>query len=117
MMRWKKPLIVVAILVLFYALGFRLEHPNSGFKTAVGSATSSIALVQKSDTYGVGQKVVAASASSELSPVLGQVTAVNGSSYSITNGVFLETVEGEKIQGKLILVVPFLGYLLDIVGL
>jgi len=117
MLRSKKTLIAVGALVLLYVLGFRIEHPQSGFKTALGSASSSIVLTQKSDSYGVGQKVVAASQSKELSPVLGQVTAVNGNSYSVTNGVFLETVEGKNISGKMIVVLPFFGYLLNVVGL
>ena len=117
MERFKKPLIVVAILVVLYALGFRIEHPKSGFKTAVGSASSSIVLVQKADNYGVGQKIVGASASKELSPVLGQVTAVSGTTYSVTNGVFLESIEAKNINGKMIVVLPFLGYLLNIIGL
>ena len=117
MARLKNPLIALAILVVLYALGFRIEHPHSGFKTAVGSASSSIVLVQKSDSYGVGQKVVASSASKELSPVLGQVTAVTESTYSITNGVFLESIEAKNINGKMIVVLPFIGYLFNIVGL
>jgi len=117
MTRWKNSLIVVAVLVVLFALGFRVEHPHSGFKTAVGSASSSIVIVKKSDAYGVGDKVVADSASKELSPVLGQVTAVNGSTYSVTNGLFLESVEGPKINGKMIVVLPFIGYLFNVVGL
>ena len=117
MVRSKKTLLVVAALVLLYVLGFRIEHPHSGFKTALGSASSSIVLTQKSENYGVGQKVVAASQSKELSPVLGQITAVNGSTYSVTNGVFLESVEGKDISGKMIVVLPFFGYLLGAVGL
>jgi hypothetical protein len=117
MLRSKKTLIVIAALVLLYLLGFRLEHPQSGFKSAVGSASSSIVLTQKTGSYSIGQKVVAASQSKELSPVLGQVTAVNGNSYSVTNGVFLETVDGKNISGKMIIVIPFFGYLLNIVGL
>ena len=117
MLRSKKTLIVVAALVLLYVLGFRIEHPHSGFKTALGSASSSIVLTQKSGNYAVGQKVVAASQSKELSPILGQVTAVNGSSYSVTNGVFLESVEGKNISGKMIVVLPFFGSILNLIGL
>ena len=117
MLRSKKSLIVLAALVLLYLLGLRIEHPQSGFKTALGSASSSIVLTQKTGNYSAGRKVVAASQSKELSPVLGQVTAVNGTSYSVTNGVFLESVEGKNISGKMIVVLPFFGYLLSAVGL
>ena len=61
--------------------------------------------------------MVVISASKDLSPLLGQVTAVTDGSYSITNGVFLETISGENIKGKMIVVLPFLGYLLGVVGL
>ena len=117
MSRTKTSLIVAAILVALFALGFRVEHPHSGFKTALGSASSSAVITKKSDQYGVGDKVVAVSASKELSPLLGQVTSVSGTDYSITNGVFLETVEGKKVNGKMIVVLPFIGYLFNLIGL
>lgn len=117
MARSKTTLIVIGALVVLYFLGFRIEHPHSGFKTAVGSASSSIVLTHKADSYAIGEKVVASSQSKELSPILGQVTAVNGTSYSVTNGTFLESVEGSKINGKMIVVLPFFGYLFNIVGL
>lgn len=117
MSRYRTPLIVFASFALLFALGFRVEHPHSGFKTVVGSASSSLVITQKSATYSVGQKVVASSASKELSPILGQVTAVNGTTYSITNGTFLESVEAKNINGKMIVVLPFIGYLFNIVGL
>jgi LysM repeat protein len=117
MARFKVPAIVVAVLVLALALGFRLEHPASGFKTALGSPSSSVVITKKADTYSVGDKVVVKSASDELSPLLGQVTAITGEQYSVTNGVFLETISSENVKGKMIVVLPFLGYLLEIVGL
>lgn len=117
MSRYRTPLIILASLVLLFALGFRIEHPHSGFKTVVGSASSSLVITQKSESYSVGQKVVASSASKDLSPILGQVTAVSGTTYSITNGTFLESVDAEKINGKMIVVLPFLGYFFNIIGL
>ena len=69
MARFKVPAIVVAVLVLALALGFRLEHPASGFKTALGSPSSSVVITKKADTYSVGDKVVVKSASEELSPL------------------------------------------------
>ena len=117
MARFKVPAIVVAIVVALLALGFRFEHPASGFKTALGSPSSSVVITKKADAYSVGDKVVVKSASKELSPLLGQVTAVTDGSYSITNGVFLETINSENVKGKMIVVLPFLGYLLGVVGL
>ena len=116
MARTKNVLIALGLIVVLFVLGFRVEHPHSGFKTAVGSAASSIVVVKHSGAYAVGDKVVAASASKELSPVLGQVSAVNGTSYSIGNGVFLESVDVSKVNGKMVVVIPFLGYLFDLIG-
>jgi len=117
MARFKIPAIIAAVLVVLLALGFRFEHPESGFKTALGSPASSVVITKKADAYSVGDKVVVNSASKELSPLLGQVTAVTEGEYSITNGVFLETISGENVKGKMIVVLPFLGYLLGVVGL
>jgi len=117
MARFKIPAIITAVLVVLLALGFRFEHPASGFKTALGSPASSVVITKKADAYAVGDKVVVNSASKELSPLLGQVTAVTDGEYSVTNGVFLETISGENVKGKMIVVLPFLGYLLGVVGL
>ena len=117
MARFKVPVIAAAVLIVLFALGFRFEHPASGFKTALGSPSSSVVITKKADAYSIGDKVVVISASKDLSPLLGQVTAVTDGSYSITNGVFLETISGENIKGKMIVVLPFLGYLLGVVGL
>ncbi len=117
MARFKVPVIAAAVLIVLFALGFRFEHPASGLKTALGSPTSSLVISKKADSYSVGDKVVVISASKELSPLLGQVTSVTDGSYSVTNGVYLETIAGEKVKGKMIVVLPFLGYLLGVVGL
>jgi hypothetical protein len=117
MARFKVPAIVVGVLVVALALGFRFEHPASGFKTALGSPQSSLVITKKADVYSVGDKVVVNSASKELSPLLGQITAVTDAQYSVTNGVFLETISGENVKGKMVVVLPFLGYLLGVVGL
>lgn len=117
MARFKVPAIVVAVLVVALALGFRVEHPAAGFKTVLGSPSSSVVVTKKADAYAVGDKVVVNSASKELSPLLGQVTAVTDGQYSVTNGVFLETISGENVKGKMIVVLPFLGYLLGVIGL
>lgn len=117
MARFKVPAIVVAALVVLLALGFRFEHPASGFKTALGSPSSSLVITKKADAYTVGDKVIVISASKELSPLLGQVTAITDGQYSVTNGVFLETISSENVKGKMIVVLPFLGYILGVVGL
>lgn len=117
MARSKTPLIVIAVLVVLFALGFRVQHPHSGFKTALGSASSSLVITRHSSTYGVGEKVIAASSSKELSPFLGSITAVNGTSYAVANGVFNESVDASKISGKMVVVIPFFGYIFGIVGL
>jgi hypothetical protein len=117
MARFKVPAVIIAVVIVLLALGFRFEHPASGFKTALGSPSSSVVITKKADAYAIGDKVVVNSASKELSPLLGQVTAVTDGQYSVTNGVFLETISGENVKGKMIVVLPFLGYLLGVFGL
>lgn len=117
MTRKSLSIVLVISVILLYALGFRVSHPQSGLGTSLGSASSSIVIIKESGVYSVGEKVVAQSASAELSPVLGEVTAVADSVYSVSNGVFLESIDGDEVRGRMIFIVPFLGHLFGLIGL
>jgi hypothetical protein len=109
--------IVVIVLALLFALGFRVGHPQSGLTNALGSAKSSLVVYQKSDNYSAGQKVLAKSGDQSLSPFLGEIAGVNGDRYDIGNGQFAEQVSAKEISGKLLFVIPFFGTIFGWVGL
>jgi len=106
---------VVALVILF-ALGFRIVHPQAGLSSAMGSAQSSVMIVKKADTYKSGDKIVA-KAQVGKSPVLGIVAGTTDGSIELIldNGVARSTPD--KVHGKLMIVIPFIGTVLGFVGL
>ena len=99
------------------AIGFRVHHPQSGLRSAVGSAESSIVLVRQVDTFAAGDRVLVDIGDSTLSPATSIVRAVNEGSIDVQAGDLLVTVEPEKIKGKILALFPFIGSILGVFGL
>lgn len=109
--------VVVLAIALLFVLGFRVGHPQAGLTNALGSASSSLVIYQKAETYSAGQKVVAKSGDASRSPFLGQISGATGDRYDVANGQFSEQVSASEISGKMIFVVPFIGTIFGWVGL
>jgi len=115
--RVKKPLAAFLVLALIlFLFGFRLTHPQDGLSNALGSAKSSIAIVKKSSVYKSGDKIVAQPQVGK-SPVLGIIASAEGGSLELILENSVARTTPEKVSGKLVLVIPFVGYLLSVVGL
>jgi len=115
--RVKKPL--AALLILFLVLflfGFRIAHPKDGLANALGSAQSSLVIVKKSSVYKSGDKIVAHPQVGK-SPVLGVIASAEGGSLELILEKSVARTTPEDVSGKLVLVIPFVGYLLSVVGL
>ena len=108
---------VLGVLVLLGLFGVRIGHPNSGLSTALGSASSSLVIYKADKSLDTGDKIFGASEDPKLSPVLGEVADKGDDYYTVQNGKFLERVTKEDTRGKMIVVIPFFGYLFNIVGL
>ena len=108
---------VLGVLVLLGLFGVRVGHPNSGLSTALGSASSSLVIYKADKSLETGDKIFGASLDPKLSPVLGEVAEKGADYYTVQNGKFLEKVMKEETRGKMIVVIPFFGYLFNIVGL
>ena len=108
---------ILGVLVLLGVFGIRVGHPNSGLSTALGSASSSIVVYKTDKNLEVGDKIFGASLDKSLSPVLGEVAEKGRDDYAVQNGTFLERMTTEDTRGKMIVVIPFIGYLFNIVGL
>lgn len=107
----------LGVLLILFVAGIRVGHPHSGLSTALGSAKSSVIIYKANKELSVGDKIFGASQDPNLSPVLGEVGEVGPDYYSVKNGKFLERVTKSETRGKLIIVIPFFGYLFSIVGL
>jgi hypothetical protein len=106
---------VLLTLVLLFVFGFRLTHPQSGLDHALGSAQSSLALYRVTDSFSVDDKVVAALPTD--GPALGIVRGEFGDAYDVQIGSQLFRLNKQDIDGKMIVIIPFLGSLLGVFGL
>ena len=115
----KKPLsIALVVIVAGFVLGFRVGHPHSGLRSALGSAESSIALYKHIGEPMIGTKVVVAvPGEPKNSPALGLVKTVSQGTVEVQFGNRVEVITIKEIQGKLIAVVPFFGSLVGLLGL
>ena len=115
--RVKKPLAALLILfLLLFLFGFRIAHPKDGLANALGSAQSSLVIVKKASVYKSGDKIVAQPQVGK-SPVLGVIASAEGGSLELILEKSVARTTPEDVSGKLVLVIPFVGYLLSVVGL
>ena len=113
----KRLIAVVLVLGLLAGFGIRVGHPQSGLSTALGSASSSVVIYKSTKNLGVGAKFFGENDVKDISPFLGEVTEVGKDFYTVKNGKFLERVTKKQTRGKMIVVIPFFGYPLSVVGL
>jgi hypothetical protein len=105
------------ILVILYLFGIRIDHPKGGLSNALGSASSSLAIYKHGNVAKIGDKVVSRSEVKGASPAIGVVMGLNSKFYDVQNGIVLEAVIKKDLRGRLIAVIPFIGAILNVVGL
>jgi formate-dependent phosphoribosylglycinamide formyltransferase (GAR transformylase) len=94
-----KLIALAAIVVVLFALGVRVIHPENGLQSAMGSAKSSLVVYKHSGEYGVGSKVIVEE------------------TVDVDTRIAFVRVKQADVLGKLIVVVPFFGTILGFVGL
>jgi hypothetical protein len=104
-----------AIFLVLFALGFRVIHPENGLQSAMGSAKSSVVIYKSSSNYAVGHKVVVEVAGQGKQT--GIVKSASDGSVDVDTLAAFVRVKNEDVIGKLIVVVPFFGTLLNVIGL
>lgn len=113
MKRWLRNLLVVlTVLIIAGVSGVRVTHPKGGLSNALGPAHSGLAIYIKGNSVKTGDKVVYVSQDTKHSPALGNVSGVNPKYYDVENGKFIEGVNTLEVQGKLVIIIPFIGWLL-----
>lgn len=110
-----KLIALAAIFVVLFAIGVRVVHPENGLESAMGSAKSSIVLYKSSSSYAVGHKVVVEVAGQGKQT--GIVKSASDGSVDVDTLVAFVRVKNEDVLGKLIIVIPFFGTILGVVGL
>jgi hypothetical protein len=102
--------------ILTGPLGFGVSHPESGLKSAAGSATSSVAIMRTGNIATAGDTVIANNPIAGQSPVLAIVASVSKDGYALNSDTGLLVVEKADVHGRLVLVVPFIGIVLNWIG-
>jgi hypothetical protein len=112
----KKPLAIIAVvLAIFFALGFRVAHPQDGLQSAMGSAKSSVAIYKAAGQSVPGDKVLVDVEG--MGTELGLVKSARAGTVDVDTGAAFVRVKQNEVIGKLVAVVPFFGIPLGWVGL
>jgi len=110
-------LVVVLVGALMFSIGFRVGHPNSGLRSAVGSAESSIVLYRQTEKLSAGDRVLVDIGDPLLSPATSIIQSIAENSVVVQAGGITVTVEEDKVKGKILALVPFVGSILSIFGI
>ena len=106
----------VAIPVSLFFAGIRVAHPQAGLSNLL-ARKAAIVLFKETTEVKTGDTVIANSQQASTSPILGKVSDITSNYYTIRNGRFLEPIPISHMRGKLLIIVPFIGYALGAIGL
>ena len=109
--------IAVLLIVVLFAFGFRIGHPQDGLKNALGSAKSGVVLYKTGADFKAGAKAMVKITEPDPSPIIAFIVSVEGDDVQIQSGTEVVTVKKDQVYGKLIAVIPFIGSILSVVGL
>jgi hypothetical protein len=116
--RWVSYPVAVGVLI-FLATGpgrISITHPVMGVKTSLSSAENALVIVKGSDTYLIGDNVVA-NVEADGSPVVfGSIAATSDTEYVLTENNLYHSALKSEVKGKVILVMPGLGFLAGLIG-
>ncbi len=105
------------LVVILFSLGLRVDHPKSGLRNAIGSASSSVAIYWHHAQLTPGEKIIVMTDTPGIDPVLALVNTVNGDTVDIQTMEGLKRVPIKNVRGSLVMVFPFIGMLLGAFGL
>jgi hypothetical protein len=108
---------LMVLLAILFAAGIRVAHPHDGLKNALGSAQSGLVVYQKNPSLTLQEKVIVKIEDPAKSPLLAFVSANDGKTLQVQSGAAAIAVQPSQVYGKLILVIPFLGSILNVFGL
>jgi hypothetical protein len=113
-----RPIILVLIfLLILFGLGLRFDHPESGLKSALGPANSSIAVYWHGNSGDKGDKLVVSTGKPGQDPALVLVTGNAPGFIDIQSGQELQRIPINQVHGKLLAIIPFIGFPLNLIGL
>jgi len=118
LIRWVGyPAAVALVIFLIFGPGkFSITHPVKGVNTSLSSAKNALVIVKAAESYAVGDNVVANVEEGDSPAVFGSIAATSDTEYVLTeNNLYHSALKGE-VKGKVVLVMPGLGYLAGLIG-
>jgi hypothetical protein len=119
LLRWAGYTVGVALTIYLIAGPGQISitHPEKGINTSLSSAKNALVIVRASDSYAVGDNVVANVEEEGNPAVFASIAATSDTEYVLTQNNLYHTTLQSEVKGKAILVVPGLGFLAGLLGL
>jgi hypothetical protein len=108
---------ILGILLLVGPGGVRFTLPEGGLRTSMSSAQNALVIVKKSSTYQIGDSVVAAVQTESKPDFFASIAAQSDTEYVLTENNLYHTALREDVKGKVLLVMPGIGFILHKLGL
>jgi hypothetical protein len=116
--RWLAFPLGIALLIFLAAGpgGISITHPVKGAKTSLSSAENALVIVKAADSYSIGDNVVANVEADGSPAIFGSIAATSDKEYVLTENNLYHSALKSEVKGKVILVMPGLGFLAGLIG-
>jgi glutathione synthase/RimK-type ligase-like ATP-grasp enzyme len=115
----KKPMQIIAVVALLIAtlfiVGIRVAHPQLGLQSSLGSAKTTLVIYKSVNVVAKDSKVVVKTNDGQTGTGIARV--VTNEHIDVNLNTKFERIPSKDIKGKLILVIPFIGVILGVIGL
>jgi hypothetical protein len=115
---------VAAVLLTIFGIyllvgpgGVRFTLPEGGLRTSLSTAANALVIVRESSNYQIGDSVVAAVLTPEKPDYFASIAAQSDIEFVLTENNLYHSALREDVHGKVLLVMPGVGYLLHKLGL
>lgn len=110
--KYLRPAILVVVLfVVLSFFGIRITHPQSGLRSALGPANSNLVIYVHGNKVAVGNRAIVSTGVPGSDPSLVFIRGVEATTVDVQSQKILQRIDKKAIKGKLLLVIPFLGYI------
>lgn len=106
--------VVGLIFALIGPIGLKFAHPKSGAGNALGSASSTIAVVKSMPDYKIGDSVITDMPNNQPSPVVAIVAATSNKQILLSTDTGYLQVRKELLHGKVVAILPFFGQIANL---
>jgi hypothetical protein len=107
----------LGIILLIGPAGIKFTLPEGGLSTSLSSAKNAVVIVRESDEYQIGDTVVASVIAPENPDYFANIAAQSDVEFVLTENNLYHSALREEVKGKVVLVVPGIGFLLHKLGL